>query len=224
MLCDNPVGNAGLWLAQNSLHRPRILITDGSQYYPSSHEISHCCRSQIFIRTCHVCKNTPLERAASSLPFHGPFFQIPDLVSSFHQLSGFQNRLFPWVLRRKVVPLLFSPVNTGSNRSLPAALTLKNQNDTEDGGKTFLRNVGINPLHRKLSSEKWPPRESEHLCRILAVTVLKTFAGDTNWSSVIPHFTYYFVCFGVWHCTQFSVFASVFAIRKGETHKEKCPA
>jgi hypothetical protein len=72
----------------------------------------------------HICKSTPLERVASSLPFHSPFFQIPDLVSSFHQHSGFQNRLFPTALRTNAVQLSFSPVNTGPNRYLPLALTL----------------------------------------------------------------------------------------------------
>lgn len=119
-------------MAQNCLDRPGFRITDGSQYYrrttvlayPAGHETSPCCGSRMFFRTDHICKSTPLEPAASSLPLHSPFFKIPDLVSSFHQLSGFQNRLFSRSLRRKVTSFSFFPVNNMSNRSLLSALTL----------------------------------------------------------------------------------------------------
>jgi len=82
-------------------------------------------------------------------PFTARFFQVPDLVSSFHQHSVFQNRLFPRPLRRKVAPLpFFLWILCQIDLFLQQALTLTKQNNTAHGGIKFLRNVGTTPLYR----------------------------------------------------------------------------
>ena len=71
--------------------------------YPTAVDREYLLGPAIFVRALHWSELHQV------YPFKARFFQIPDLVSSFHQLSGFQNRLFPRALRRKVVPLSCFP-------------------------------------------------------------------------------------------------------------------